>query len=318
LMLAALPLLAAFHHRRPGLGALTYSRVPAGAGGRWRLHIPFYTRLGALALLAVALARPQLGYTWEESLTEGIDIELALDVSGSMGGEDFQPDNRLTVAKRVLRDFVAGRTGDRIGLVIFSGAALTQSPLTTDRRMLDQLLDGVQLNVLPDGTAIGVALASAAARLKGSEAKSRIVVLVTDGVNNAGAIDPLSATAVCRGLGLKVYTIGVGTRGRVPVPMRLRDPRTGQIETRMVMMENQLDEALLQKIAERTGGRSFRATDADSLRRIFADIDRLEKTQLKVKRYVRYREAFQPLAWSALALLLVPLAAAAFRVTAEP
>ena len=306
------------HHRRPGLGALTYSRVPAGAGGRWRLHLPFYARLGALALLAVALARPQLGYTWEESLTEGIDIELALDVSGSMGGEDFQPDNRLTVAKRVLRDFVAGRTGDRIGLVVFSGAALTQSPLTTDRRMLDQLLDNVQLNVLPDGTAIGVALASAAARLKASEAKSRIVVLVTDGVNNAGAIDPLSATAVCRGLGLKVYTIGVGTRGRVPVPMRLRDPRTGQIETRMVMMENQLDEALLQKIAERTGGRSFRATDADSLRRIFADIDRLEKTPLKVKRYVRYREAFQPLAWSALALLLVPLAAAAFRVTAEP
>ena len=163
-----------------------------------------------------------------------------------------------------------------------------------------------------------MALASAAARLKGSEAKSRIVVLVTDGVNNAGAIDPLSATAVCRGLGLKVYTIGVGTRGRVPVPMRLRDPRSGQLETRMVMMENQLDEALLQKIAERTGGRSFRATDADSLRQIFADIDRLEKTQLKVKRYVRYREAFQPLAWSALALLLVPLAAAAFRVTAEP
>ena len=318
LLLAALPLLAAFHHRRPGLGALTYSRVPAGAGGRWRLHLPFYTRLGALALLAVALARPQLGYTWEESLTEGIDIELALDVSGSMGGEDFQPDNRLTVAKRVLRDFVAGRTGDRIGLVVFSGAALTQSPLTTDRRMLDQLLDNVQLNVLPDGTAIGVALASAAARLKGSEAKSRIVVLVTDGVNNAGAIDPLSATAVCRGLGLKVYTIGVGTRGRVPVPMRLRDPRTGQIETRMVMMENQLDEALLQRIAERTGGRSFRATDAESLRRIFADIDRLEKTPLKVKRYVRYREAFQPLAWSALALLLVPLGAAAFGITAEP
>ena len=318
LLLAVLPVLAWFHHRRPGLGALTYSRVPAGAGGGWRLHLPFYARLAALALLAVALARPQLGYTWEESLTEGIDIELALDVSGSMGGEDFQPDNRLTVAKRVVRDFVAGRTGDRIGLVVFSGAALTRSPLTTDRRMLDQLLDAVQLNTLPDGTAIGVALASAAARLKGSEAKSRVIVLVTDGVNNAGAIDPLSAAAVCRGLGLKVYTIGVGTRGRVPVPMRLRDPRTGRIETRMVMMENQLDEALLQKIAERTGGRSFRATDADSLRRIFADIDRLEKTPLKVKRYVRYREAFQPLAWSALALLLVPLAAAAFKVTAEP
>jgi Ca-activated chloride channel homolog len=318
LLLAAAPLLAWHHHRRPALGALTYSRVPAGAAATWRLHLPFYARLAALALLAVALARPQLGYAWEESLTEGIDIELALDISGSMGGEDFQPDNRLAVAKRVVRDFVAGRTGDRIGLVVFSGTALTRSPLTTDRRMLDQLLAGVELNTLPDGTAIGVALASAAARLKASEAKSRVIVLVTDGVNNAGAIDPMSAAAVCRGLGLKVYTIGVGTRGRVPVPMRLRNPRTGLVETREVMMENQLDEALLAKIAERTGGRTFRATDAESLRQIFADIDRLEKTPLKVKRYVRYREAFQPFAWSALALLLAPLATAALKVTAEP
>jgi Ca-activated chloride channel homolog len=320
LLVAALPLLAWLHHRRSGLGALTYSRLPqgVGAGGGWRLHLPFYARLAALALVAVALARPQLGYTWEESLTEGIDIELALDISGSMGGEDFQPDNRLAVAKRVVRDFVAGRTGDRIGLVVFSGAALTRSPLTTDRRMLDQLLDQVELNTLPDGTAIGVALASAAARLKGSEAKSRVIVLVTDGVNNAGAIDPISATAVCQGLGLKVYTIGVGTTGRVAVPMRLRNPLTGQVETRRVLMENQLDEALLERIAERTGGRFFRATDAASLREIFADIDRLEKTQMKVKRYVRYREAFQPFAWSALALLLAPLAAAALKVTAEP
>jgi Ca-activated chloride channel homolog len=318
LLLAAAPLLAWHHHRRPALGALTYSRVPAGAAAAWRLHLPFYARLAAFALIAVALARPQLGYAWEESLTEGIDIELALDVSGSMGGEDFQPDNRLAVAKRVVRDFVAGRTGDRIGLVVFSGTALTRSPLTTDRRMLDQLLAGVELNTLPDGTAIGVALASAAARLKASEAKSRVIVLVTDGVNNAGAIDPMSAAAVCRGLGLKVYTIGVGTRGRVPVPMRLRNPRTGLVETREVMMENQLDEALLAKIAERTGGRTFRATDAASLRQIFADIDHLEKTPLKVKRYVRYREAFQPFAWSALALLLAPLATAALKVTAEP
>jgi Ca-activated chloride channel family protein len=321
LLLAAVPLLAWLRHRdggRGGLGALTFSRLPAGSAGGWRLHLPFYARLGAFALLAVALARPQLGYTWEESLTEGIDIELVLDVSGSMGGEDFQPDNRLAVAKRVVRDFVAGRTGDRIGLVVFSGSAVTRSPLTTDRRMLDALLAAVELNALPDGTAIGVALASAAARIKDSEAKSRVVVLVTDGVNNAGEIDPGSAAAVCEGLGLKVYTIGVGTRGRVPVPMRLRNPRTGAIETRKVMMENQLDEALLQRIAERTGGRFFRATDAESLRRIFADIDRLETTPMKVKRHVRYREAFQPAAWSALALLVAPLAAAALRLTAEP
>lgn len=318
LLLAAVPVLAWLRHRRGGLGAITFSRLPAEAAGGWRLHLPFYARLVALALLAVALARPQLGYTWEESLTEGIDIELALDISGSMGGEDFQPENRLAVAKRVVRDFIAGRTGDRIGVVVFAGSALTRSPLTTDRRMLDELVAGVELYSLPDGTAIGVALANAAARLKDSEAKTRVIVLVTDGVSNAGEIDPLSATAVCKGLGIKVYTIGVGTSGRVPVPLRTRDPRTGRIEIRKMMMENQLDEALLQTIAERTGGRYFRAIDGDSLRRIFADIDRLEKTQMKVKRYVLYREAFQPLAWSALALLLAPLAVAALRLTAEP
>jgi Ca-activated chloride channel family protein len=317
-LLAAVPVLAWLHHRHGGTGALTFSRLPAGAGGGWRLHLPFYARLAALAVLAVALARPQLGYSWEESLTEGIDIAIALDVSGSMGGEDFPPDNRLTVAKRVVRDFVAGRTGDRIGLVVFSGSALTRAPLTTDRRMLDELIGSVELNTLPVGTAIGVALASSAARLKDSEAKSRVIVLVTDGVNNAGEIDPISAAAVADGLGIKVYTVGVGTRGRVAVPMQIKNPRTGRIETRKVMMENQLDEALLGRIAERTGGRYFRATDSDSLRQIFGEIDRLEKTEMKVKRYVRYRESFQPWAWSALALLLVPLATTALGLTGEP
>lgn len=317
-LLAGLPLLAVWHHRRGALGALTFSRLPAQAGGVWRLHLPFYARLAALALVVVALARPQLGYTWEESLTEGIDIVVSLDISGSMGGEDFKPDNRLTVAKRVVRDFIAGRPGDRIGLVVFSGSALTRSPLTADRAMLDRLVDSVELNTLPDGTAIGVALASAAARLKDSEAKSRVIVLVTDGVNNAGEIDPMSAAAVAEGLGLKVYTIGVGTPGRVAVPMQVRDPRSGRLETRRVMMENQLDEELLATLAERTGGRAYRATDADSLARIFAEIDRLEKTERVVRRSVRYREAFQPFAVAALALLVAPLLTAAFGTTAEP
>lgn len=323
LLLALLPFLAWRHHRRQreqGFGALTYSRLPDGARhGRWRLHLPFYARLLALGCLIAALARPQLGYTWEESLTEGIDIQIVLDVSGSMGAEDYQPRDRLTVAKQVVRDFIAARTGDRIGLIVFSGAAMTRAPLTTDRQMLSVLLDAVELNTLPDGTAIGVALASAAARLKTSPARTRIAVLVTDGANNAGEIDPGSAAALCDGLGIKVYTIGVGgSTGVVPVPRQIRDSFTGQVTTQRVMMRVPMDEPLLREIAARTGGRFFKATDRESLGHGFAEIDRLEKTPLKVQRYVRYREAFPPLVWSGLALLLLPLAAAGVRVTAEP
>lgn len=320
LLLTALPLLAWRHHRRPGIGALTYSRLPAGArGGGWRLHFPFYARLLALACLILALARPQLGYAWEESLTEGIDIQIVLDISGSMGAEDFQPKDRLTVAKRVVREFVKGRPGDRIGLVVFSGTAMTRAPLTTDRAMLDLLIDSIELNSLPDGTAIGVALANAAARLKGSPAKSRVIVLVTDGVNNAGEIDPHSAAALCHGLGIKVYTVGVGgSAAVVPVPFPTRDPVTGRTEYRRVMMRVPVDEPLMRSIARRTGGQFYKATDPESLRRVFAAIDRLEKTPLKVKRYVRYREAFPPLVWAGLGLLLLPFAAAGARITAEP
>ena len=318
LLLALVPLLAWRHHRRGGLGSLTYSRLPPGAGGAWRLHLPFYLRLAAFALLVVALARPRLGYAWEESLTEGIDIEIALDVSGSMAAEDFQPRNRLAVAKEVVKDFVAGRTGDRIGLVVFSGAALTQAPLTTDRRMLRFLVDAVEMGDLPRGTALGVALATAAARLRHSEAETRVVVLVTDGVSNAGEIDPRSAAALCDGLGIRVYTIGVGTSRRVPVPVAFQDPRTGRPIVHRVMRRMPVDQALLREIAERTGGRSFLATDPEALAEVFGEIDRLETSELQVKRFVRYREAFRPLAWSALALLLLPLLPTALAVTAEP
>ncbi len=173
LLLLALPALAFRHHaagRRGALGALTYSRLPAAAvrrGGGLRLHLPFYARLLAFFCLVVALARPQLGYAWEESLTEGIDIVICLDISGSMGAEDFQPKDRLTVAKQVVKEFVDNRPGDRIGIVVFSGGAMVRAPLTTDRQMLGQLIDAVELNSLPDGTAIGVAMANAAAPLEG-------------------------------------------------------------------------------------------------------------------------------------------------------
>jgi Ca-activated chloride channel family protein len=299
-------------------GSVLPARPDRRGRGAWRLHLPFYLRLAALGCLAVALARPQLGYSWEESLTEGIDIELVLDISGSMAAEDFLPQNRLAVAKQVVKQFISGRTGDRIGLVVFSGSAMTRAPLTTDHAMLQLLVDAVELNSLPDGTAIGVALAAAAARLRSSPAKTRIMVLVTDGGNNAGEIDPLSAAAMCKGLGLKVYTVGVGTAGRVPVPVPIYDPETGRTELRRQLMNVSVDEQLLRLIAQRTGGRYWKATDRRSLQETFRDIDQLEKTPLRVKRYVRYREAFAPLALAGLALMMLPLAMAGVQVTAEP
>ncbi len=327
LLLLLLPLLAAARHRRRAYGELTYSSLPLATSGwfprrgtygtSWRLHLPFYLRLLALGLLIAAFARPQLGFAREEKLTEGIDIQVVLDVSGSMAAEDFQPRNRLAVAKDVMQEFVARRDGDRIGIVIFAGSALTRAPLTADHQVLRLLLDSIELRALPDGTAIGMALAAAATRLRDSEAETRVIVLVTDGVNNSGSIDPDSAAAVCEGLGIKVYAIGVGTAGRVPVPMQFRDA-SGRLETRRVDMDVEVDEELLRSIAARTGGKFFQAVDPGSLRRIFAEIDRLEKTPLEIKRYVRYREAFQPLVQGALALLLAPLALAMLGWTAEP
>jgi Ca-activated chloride channel family protein len=328
LVLGLLPLLALRHHRRPRVPALTYSRLPhqrryaggsvGGSVGLWRLHLPFYCRLLALALLIVALGRPQWGESWEESTSEGIDIEVVLDVSGSMGAEDFQPKNRLAVARDVVVDFVRRRPTDRLGLVIFAGSAVTRAPLTTDRRTLINKVHEVELGQLPDGTAIGVALATAALRLRHSAATSKVVVLITDGANNAGEIDPQSAAALCAGLGIRVYTIGVGTDERVPVPRHYTNPRTGRpaVERRYLQLE--VDEELLTAIAERTRGQFYLATDAEALRRIFIEIDRLEKTEITVERRVSYRDMFQPFAATALGLLLLPTVGAALRWTVEP
>lgn len=319
LLLLLLPLLIFLRHRRRAFGALTYSSVGRrpGPGRRWRLHLPFYFRLLALGLLILAAARPQLGFAHEESLTEGIDIQLVLDISGSMAAEDFQPRNRLQVAKDVLREFIARRQGDRVGLVVFAGQALTKAPLTSDHDMLRLLVDSVELFTLPDGTAIGQALAAGAARLKDSQAKTKVVVLVTDGVNNRGAIDPDSAAAVCEGLGIKVYTVGVGTEGLVPVPMKVLDP-FGRETIQRMSMEVEVDEELLRRIASRTGGEFFQAVDPAGLRRVFDRIDQLEKTPLQVKRYVRYQEVYQPFVWAALAFLALPLLPALAGKTLEP
>lgn len=325
LLLLAVPVLIALYRRRSAPGALVYSRLPASraTGQRRRassvrIHLPFVARLLALVALTLALARPQWGYAWEESATEGIDIMVALDVSGSMGAEDFQPRDRLHVAKTVVKEFIAARPADRVGLVAFSGAAVTRAPLTNDQQMLAFLVDSLALHTMPDGTAIGMGLAAAAARLEKSDAKSKVVVLVTDGVSNAGEIDPRSAAAVCRGLGLRVYTVGVGQAGRALVPVPVTHPLTGRQTYERVLMDVAVDEELLREIAESTGGRFFRALDADGLRATFQEIDRLERTPRQVKRFVRYREVFTPLAWAAAAFLVLPLLTTAIGWTLEP
>lgn len=275
-------------------------------GGGWRVrlrHIPL--ALAALALVAgsLALARPQHGTLREDVTTQGVDIVVALDVSGTMAAGDFQPKNRLEVAKEVVADFVKRRTSDRVGLVVFAGRSLTKSPPTTDTSVLLRQLDDVRLEMLPDGTAIGSGLATALTRLRRSQAKSRVVVLVTDGDNNAGEIDPATAADMAKAMEVRVYTILVGRGGRVPMPVRGRDPFTGAVVTDTVMAEVKVNPDLLRRIAERTGAEFSRAEDPDALRQVFDRIDRLEKSEIKTAAYRRYRELHPPVLLLAAGLL---------------
>jgi len=272
----------------------------------WRVrlrHAPLALAALALVLGAVALARPQHGTLREDVTTHGVDIVVALDVSGSMAAEDFQPKNRLTVAKDTVAEFVGRRKSDRVGLVVFAGRSLTKSPPTTDTAVLLRQLDDVRLEMLPDGTAIGSGLATSLTRLRRSQAKSRVVVLVTDGANNAGEIDPATAADMAKAMEVRVYTILVGRGGRVPMPVRVQDPFTGALGQQTVMTEVQIDEGLLKRIAERTGAEFFRATDPESLRQIFDRIDRLEKSEIKLAAYRRYRELFPDVLTAAAALV---------------
>ncbi|TMQ70012.1 MAG: VWA domain-containing protein [Candidatus Eisenbacteria bacterium] len=270
-----------------------------------------------LMIAALALARPQHGSLRESQTTRGIDIIVALDVSGSMAAEDFQPLNRIAVAKQVVAEFVRRRVNDRIGLVVFAGKSLTKSPPTTDVAVLLRQLDDVHLDMLPDGTAIGSGLATSLTRLRRSQAKSKVIVLVTDGANNAGEIDPATATDLARAMEVRVYTIGVGRGGQVPMPMQVQDPFTGRVSMRTMMTEVQIDEGLLERIADRTGGEFFRATDSQSLRNIFDRIDRLEKSEIKLAAYRRYREWYVPVLLTAAGTLATAgaLWAVGFRVT---
>jgi len=284
----------------PGLSRLR--GAPRGFRTRIR-HLPLVAAALGLVAGAVALARPQHGTLKEDVTTRGVDIVVALDVSGSMAAQDFQPRNRLAVAKEVVSEFVKRRVTDRVGLVVFAGKSLTKAPPTTDTAVLLRQLDDVKLEMLPDGTAIGSGLATALTRLRRSETKSKVIVLVTDGANNAGEIDPATATDLAKAMEVRVYTVLVGRGGQVPMPMRARDPFTGQIVEQTVMTEVQIDEALLQRIAERTGGEFFRATDSESLRTIFDRIDKLEKSEIRLSAYRRYRELFFPVLVSAAVLL---------------
>ena len=241
----------------------------------------------AFGLAIVAAARPQAGHGQQQVFTEGIDIMLALDISGSMQAEDFKPDNRLTVSKQVIRNFIEGRHGDRIGLVVFASQAFTQCPLTNDYALLLRFLDKVDFGMVEDGTAIGLALATAANRLESSDAKSKIIILLTDGVNNSGQIDPITAAKAVAALGIKTYTVGAGKEGLVDFPYN--DPIFGK---RYVKRQSEIDEETLKEVAGITGGRFFRAQNSQALQEIYDEISQMEQTKIEVKEYYRYDELY--------------------------
>lgn len=274
-------------------------------GDSWRTKLtwlPDILRLFGLLFLVLSLARPQLSLTEEEVTADGIDIMLAIDLSSSMLARDFQPD-RLEVSKEVAEAFVRNREYDRLGLAVFAGEAFTQCPLTTDQTILIDFLQSLAVGTLEDGTAIGMGLATAVNRLKDSESKSKIVILLTDGVNNTGYIDPETAAEIAREYEVKVYTIGVGSEGFAPTPVNRRS--NGQYVFRNSKV--QIDEILLQEISRSTGGKYYRAKDRAELESIYAEIDRLEKTKIEVNVFKRYSEEFRFFLLMGLGLLLLEL-----------
>jgi Ca-activated chloride channel family protein len=263
-------------------------------------HVPFLLRMGALALIIVAIARPRDSKNFEKVDTEGIDIVLDMDVSTSMLARDFKPD-RIGAAKDIAIEFIASRPTDRIGIVVFAGESYTQCPVTTDRITLINMRMEVQTGLIEDGTAIGNGLATAVARLKDSDAKSRVVILLTDGVNNRGEIAPETAAEIAKTYGIRVYTIGVGAKGEAPYPVQT--PWGIQVQN----MKVEIDEELLQKIAETTGGKYFRATDNTKLMEIYGEINKMEKNRTTVDSFPVYSERYMTFAIWALVLLLLEL-----------
>lgn len=304
LLVLLVPAIAYYLYRvRKGGAALRISSVAgvlkAPRTIRYYLrHVPFVLRMAAFALLVVALARPQTAQHNTRTSAEGIDIMLALDVSGSMLARDFKPD-RLEAAKEVAGSFISDRYGDRIGLVAFAGEAFTQSPLTSDQSTLLTLLGRVRSGLIEDGTAIGNGLATAINRLRESDARSKVIILLTDGVNNRGEIAPVMAAEIAKELGIRVYTIGVGSRGTAPTPAI---DMFGNMT--FVQAKVEIDEKTLQQIADATGGQYFRATDNEKLQAIYDEINRLEKSKVEVNDFTTYTEKYLGWLLAAIAALL--------------
>jgi Ca-activated chloride channel family protein len=302
LLLAVPAWLAWRARRRPVPGYSDTGLFAALRAARWPVRVPVGLRAVALACWALAAAGPRIGGRRVELRKEGIAIVIAIDISSSMLAEDFAPSNRLEVAKQQAIAFIQGRPDDRIGLVAFAGEAVTQVPITVDYAVLERAVQQLHIGMLDDGTAIGSGLAIAVNRLRRAPDRSKVVLLLTDGVNNRGTVDPRTAADAAAALGVKVYTIGVGTEGQAPVP-------TGQGATglRYEVLPVELDEKLLADIASTTGGRYFRARDSEALARIFQQIDALEKTPIQVLQYVKYDELVAPFVLAGLGCLALEL-----------
>ncbi|WP_321286071.1 VWA domain-containing protein [uncultured Sunxiuqinia sp.] len=303
LLLVLIPIIAwyIFKYRKAG-ASIRYSSIKgfSGLSKSWKhylRHLPFVMQLAGIGLLTLALARPQSSNSWQDVKTEGIDIVIALDISSSMLAQDFQP-NRLDAAKSVATEFISGRQNDKMGLVVFSGESFTQCPLTTDHAVLINLFNDIESGMIEDGTAIGNGLATSVARLKESDAISKVIILLTDGENNRGEIAPETAAELAKTYGIRVYTVGVGTIGTAPYPVQT------PFGTQMRDVEVKIDEETLQKIADITDGRYFRATNNDKLIQIYQEIDKLEKSKMEIKEYSRKDEEFERYAFLAGIILL--------------
>jgi Ca-activated chloride channel homolog len=306
-LLAVVPAMIAFYIlkqqkataslRMPGLKQFSGSAITFR---HYLRHLLFAFRTAAVALLIIVLARPQTTDKFQNVSTEGIDIVLTLDISGSMLARDFRPD-RLEASKNVATEFISGRPYDRMGLVIFSGESFTQCPLTTDHAVLINLLREIQSGMIEDGTAIGNGLATAINRIKDSQSKSKVIILLTDGVNNRGEIAPATAAGIAKTYGIRVYTIGVGTQGMAPYPVQT--PYGIQYQD----MPVEIDEGILQEIAQTTGGKYFRATDNDKLVQVYNEIDKLEKSKIDVRQFSRKEEKYMFPAVLAIVLILLEI-----------
>ncbi len=304
--LILLPLMAGWYvwRGRRGTAAMKLSGFEniderIGSSRIWFRHVLFVLRTMVVGLLIVVLARPQSSNRWEQVTAEGIDIVMCMDVSGSMRAMDFRP-NRLEASKNVGIEFVNARQDDRFALVVFAGESFTQCPLTTDRAVVINFLKEIDFGVIEDGTAIGMGLATAVNRVKESKAKSKVIILLTDGVNNRGDVGPVTAAEIASSYGIRVYTIGVGSQGNAPIPVQ---DMFGRMVTRNMPVE--IDEDVLQKIAETTDGTYFRATNNNKLRDIYQQIDQLEKTRMDVKHFSKKKEEYFPFLLAAMLLLLL-------------